>query len=184
MPPTGTRRRRPRASSNRRLARGGSDSRPGRIRAYRRNGGTPVLDPAKVTGKIVVCTRGTNARVDKSLAVKQAGGVGMILADNGAGVTADFHSVPSVHINLADGNVKAAAVVGIPDSDWGEVPVGFVILKPGERGDADELTQFCRARLASYKVPRTWRFVTQFPQTASGKIQKFKLRDDYLGDDA
>jgi fatty-acyl-CoA synthase len=76
-----------------------------------------------------------------------------------------------------------AAVVGIPDSDWGEVPVGFVILKPGQREDADELMQFCRTRLASYKVPRTWRFVTQFPQTASGKIQKFRLRDDYLGGD-
>ncbi|WP_407159070.1 AMP-binding protein [Bradyrhizobium sp. STM 3557] len=77
-----------------------------------------------------------------------------------------------------------AAVVGIPDADWGEVPVGFVILKPGQREDADELTQYCRARLASYKVPRTWRFVAQFPQTASGKIQKFKLRDDYLRGDA
>jgi fatty-acyl-CoA synthase len=77
-----------------------------------------------------------------------------------------------------------AAVVGIPDSDWGEVPVGFVILRPGQRADGDELTQFCRARLASYKVPRTWRFVAQFPQTASGKIQKFRLRDDYLGDGA
>lgn len=73
-----------------------------------------------------------------------------------------------------------ASVVGVPDPDWGEVPVGFVILKPGHRVDADELTQFCRARLASYKVPRIWRFVAQFPQTASGKTQKFKLRADYL----
>ncbi|CCE08028.1 AMP-dependent synthetase and ligase [Bradyrhizobium sp. STM 3843] len=79
--------------------------------------------------------------------------------------------------------VLDASVVGIPDADWGEVPVGFVILKPNQQGDADELMQFCRARLASYKVPRTWRFVAQFPQTASGKIQKFKLRDDYLGGD-
>jgi fatty-acyl-CoA synthase len=80
--------------------------------------------------------------------------------------------------------VLDASVVGVPDPDWVEVPVGFVILKPGQRADADEMMQFCRARLASYKVPRIWRFVSQFPQTASGKIQKFKLRADYLGGDA
>jgi hypothetical protein len=68
--------------------------------------GTPtaVLDPAKVAGKIVVCERGTNARVSKSDAVREAGGVGMILvnvdaaADN---IAADLHSVPSVHVALA-----------------------------------------------------------------------------------
>ncbi|MBO4225749.1 AMP-binding protein [Bradyrhizobium neotropicale] len=77
--------------------------------------------------------------------------------------------------------VLDAAIVGIPDADWGEVPVGFVVLKPDHRTDAAELTQFCRTRLASYKVPRIWRFVAQFPQTASGKTQKFRLRADYLG---
>ncbi len=69
-----------------------------------------VLDPAKVAGKIVICTRGTTARVDKSLAVLNAGGVGMILADNGAGLVADVHSVPTVHVSQADGNaIKAYA---------------------------------------------------------------------------
>lgn len=72
-----------------------------------------VLDPAKVTGKIVVCTRGTNARVDKSAAVKAAGGVGMVLVDNGAGLVADVHAVPSVHVNAADGAIiKAYAQTG------------------------------------------------------------------------
>jgi subtilisin family serine protease len=72
--------------------------------------GGNVLDPAKVAGKIVVCTRGTTARVNKSLAVKEAGGVGMILADNGAGLVAEAHSVPTIHVNVADGQaVKAYA---------------------------------------------------------------------------
>jgi Subtilase family/Fibronectin type-III domain/PA domain/Peptidase inhibitor I9 len=62
-----------------------------------------TLDPAKVAGKIVVCTRGTNARIDKSAAVAAAGGVGMILVDNGAGLVAEAHSVPTVHVNAADG---------------------------------------------------------------------------------
>ena len=61
------------------------------------------LDPAKVAGKIVVCTRGNNARVDKSLAVLNAGGVGMVLQDNGGGLVAEAHSVPTVHVTTADG---------------------------------------------------------------------------------
>ncbi len=57
------------------------------------------LDPAKVKGKIVVCERGVNDRVDKSKAVKRAGGVGMILANVVPGsLDADFHSVPTIHV--------------------------------------------------------------------------------------
>jgi len=59
-----------------------------------------TLDPAKVTGKIVACDRGTNARVDKSLAVQMAGGVGMILMNTSPNsLNADFHFVPSIHVN-------------------------------------------------------------------------------------
>jgi subtilisin family serine protease len=77
------------------------------------NGGTPVLDPAKVAGKIVVCDRGTNARVSKSLAVKEAGGVGMILVNVVPGsLNADFHSVPTVHLADTDrAAVKAYAAI-------------------------------------------------------------------------
>jgi len=69
------------------------------------------LDPAKVAGKIVVCTRGDNARVDKSLAVLNAGGVGMVLADTGAGLVSEVHSVPTVHVSQADGAAIKAYVV-------------------------------------------------------------------------
>jgi len=65
--------------------------------------GRTLLDPAKVAGKIVVCTRGDNARVDKSLAVKNAGGIGMVLVDNGSGLVSEAHSVPTVHISAANG---------------------------------------------------------------------------------
>jgi subtilisin family serine protease len=69
--------------------------------------GAPVLDPAKVAGKIVVCDRGVTARVNKSLAVAEAGGVGMILLNTSASsINADFHFVPSVHLQ----NTDAAAV--------------------------------------------------------------------------
>ncbi len=72
---------------------------------------TVVLDPAKVAGKIVVCQRGVTARVNKSLAVQQAGGVGMVLfnsPDNS--LNADFHFVPTVHVSQASGlAIKAYA---------------------------------------------------------------------------
>jgi fatty-acyl-CoA synthase len=80
--------------------------------------------------------------------------------------------------------ILGASVVGIPDRDWGEVPVGFIQLKPGHAASGEELMEFCRERLASYKVPRIWRVVEQFPQTASGKVQKFALRDRYLAEQA
>lgn len=77
------------------------------------NGGQPVLDPAKVKDKIVICTRGTNARVDKSLAVAEAGGVGMVQVDNGAGLVAEMHSVPTVHVNATKGaEIRAYAIGG------------------------------------------------------------------------
>ena len=61
--------------------------------------GAQVLDPAKVAGKIVVCDRGTNDRVDKSKAVLEAGGVGMILLNTSPNtLNADLHSVPTVHL--------------------------------------------------------------------------------------
>ncbi|WP_395687746.1 S8 family peptidase [Caenimonas koreensis] len=68
--------------------------------------GGPGLDPAKVRGKIVLCDRGTSDRVDKSLAVQEAGGVGMVLVNTSANtLNADFHSVPTVHV--ADTNRAA-----------------------------------------------------------------------------
>ena len=70
-----------------------------------------VLDPAKVAGKIVVCDRGVTARVNKSLAVQEAGGVGMILINTSVNsLNADFHFVPTVHLQSTDrAAVKAYA---------------------------------------------------------------------------
>jgi subtilisin family serine protease len=79
---------------------------------YGSSDGAVVLDPAKVAGKVVVCTRGTTARVNKSLAVAQAGGVGMIMIDNGAGLVAEAHSVPTVHVPAANGAAIRAYVTG------------------------------------------------------------------------
>jgi fatty-acyl-CoA synthase len=73
--------------------------------------------------------------------------------------------------------IANAAVVGLPDKEWGEIVAAFVQPRPGVDLATDELEAFCRRHLSSFKIPRVWRFVQQFPQTASGKIQKFILRD-------
>jgi len=71
-----------------------------------------ALDPSKVTGKVLLCERGVSARVDKSKAVKDAGGAGMILIDvsNTTAPIADPHSVPSVHLNFNDGAIVKAYI--------------------------------------------------------------------------
>ena len=74
------------------------------------------------------------------------------------------------------------SVVGVHDATWGEIPVAFI--RPiGAPPSEQELFTFCRQHLAPYKTPRHWRFVDRFPQTASGKVQKFALRDAFQPDD-
>jgi fatty-acyl-CoA synthase len=65
-------------------------------------------------------------------------------------------------------------------SPWGEVVAAFVQARPGTKPDGAELETFCRHHLAPHKVRRLWRFVSHFPQTASGKPQKFMLREQEL----
>ncbi len=72
--------------------------------------------------------------------------------------------------------VQEAAVVGLPDEKWGEAPHAFVVLKPDGVVSAEELRTFTRERLAHFKTPHTFTFVTELPKTATGKIQKFVLR--------
>jgi fatty-acyl-CoA synthase len=86
----------------------------------------------------------------------------------------EIEDVLVTHPALAD-----ASVVGIADQEWGEVVAAFVQLKPGYQATGEDLKAFCHQHLASYKVPRHWRFVEKFPLTASGKIQKFVLRDRF-----
>ncbi len=81
--------------------------------------------------------------------------------------------------------VAEAAVVGIPDGRWGEVVAAFVRPTPGTQPAEEELFSYCREHLAPHKTPRHWVFIDAFPLTASGKIQKFVLREQYgakLGD--
>ncbi len=73
-------------------------------------------------------------------------------------------------------DILEAAVVAQPSAKWGETPCAFVGLKPGSRATEAEIIEFCRARMAHFKVPRTIIF-GPLPKTSTGKVQKFQLRD-------
>lgn len=72
-------------------------------------------------------------------------------------------------------DVVEAAVFGLPDADLGEAVAAAVVLRPGAPRDAGALTAFCRERLASYKKPRSIRFVASLPRNAMGKVLKDRL---------
>jgi acyl-CoA synthetase (AMP-forming)/AMP-acid ligase II len=74
-------------------------------------------------------------------------------------------------------SVLDVAVVGIADETLGEVPKACVVLKSGAAAAADELEAHCRRNLAAYKIPRAFEFRSELPKTASGKIQRFLLRE-------
>ncbi len=73
--------------------------------------------------------------------------------------------------------VQEAAIVGLPHEKWGEAPYAFVVLREGASATDAELIAFTRDRLAHFKAPHGVTFVTELPKTATGKIQKFVLRD-------
>lgn len=73
--------------------------------------------------------------------------------------------------------VLEAAVVGVPDDRWGEAPRAFVVMKTGAAFAEAELREHCRSCLAHFKVPREFVPVAELPKTATGKIQKFVLRN-------
>ncbi len=68
-------------------------------------------------------------------------------------------------------------IVGIPSRKYGEEVAAFIIAKPEMEVRTEDVRDFCRGRIAWYKVPRHITIVDSFPMTASGKIQKYKLRE-------
>ena len=78
---------------------------------------------------------------------------------------------------LTHPDVAAAEVFGVPDERYGEEVCAFVIPRPGRALSEEDLREFCRGRIAHYKVPRHVRFVSEMPVTATGKPQKFRMRE-------
>ena len=73
--------------------------------------------------------------------------------------------------------VQDISVVGVPDPKYIEELAAWIRLKPGQSASEAEIREFCQANLSHYKVPKYIRFVDEFPQTVTGKIQKFKIRE-------
>ncbi len=71
-------------------------------------------------------------------------------------------------------------VFGVPDAKYGEELCAWIVLKHGEKADADEIREFCRGQISHFKIPRYVQFVAEFPMTVTGKVQKFSMRDSMI----
>ena len=90
-------------------------------------------------------------------------------------VKARFAEVLRHHPAIAD-----VYVFGVPDEKFGEEVAAAIRLKPDMAATEDEIKMFCREQLAQFKIPRFMRFIETFPMTASGKVQRFKLREMFI----
>lgn len=77
-------------------------------------------------------------------------------------------------------DILEAAVIGLPDPVWGEEVTAFIILKPGASSTAETIVSYCLEHLARFKCPKEVIFMESFPKTATGKIQKGRLKEAYL----
>ncbi|MCK4784861.1 MAG: long-chain-fatty-acid--CoA ligase [Desulfobacteraceae bacterium] len=75
--------------------------------------------------------------------------------------------------------IEEAAVIGIPDPEWGQEPRAVVVLKKAEGATAEEIMEYCRSRLAGFKRPRSVIFVDSLPRNAMGKVLKKELREKF-----
>jgi fatty-acyl-CoA synthase len=78
--------------------------------------------------------------------------------------------------------ISDVAVYGVPHRKFGEEVAAAIRLKQGEAATPEEITAFCKGQIASFKIPKYIQFVSDFPQTASGKLQKYKLQERALQD--
>ncbi len=73
--------------------------------------------------------------------------------------------------------IKNVQIIGVPDEKYGEEIQAWIELREGETATEEEIREFCKGRIAHYKIPRYVKFVTEYPMTVTGKIQKFKMRE-------
>jgi fatty-acyl-CoA synthase len=120
---------------------------------------------------------GDEASIDEKGLVRITGRIKDLIIRGGENISPkEIEDCLRAHPAVAD-----AYVYGLPDDFFGEIVAAAVRLKSAaEAADAPALVGWCAERLARFKVPKEVRFVTEFPMTASGKVQKFKLREEHL----
>jgi len=98
-------------------------------------------------------------------------------------IVGGFNAYPAEIEGIMVGHpsIGQVAVVGVPDERLGEVGVAFVVPRPGQTVDPDELGAWCREHMANFKVPRTIRVVDSLPLNPTGKVMKFQLRAQLAG---
>ncbi|MHB1433565.1 MAG: AMP-binding protein [Streptosporangiaceae bacterium] len=78
--------------------------------------------------------------------------------------------------------IEDVQVIGVPDAKYGEELCAWVKVRPGETLSEQDVRDYCRGKIAHYKVPRYVRFSTDFPMTVTGKVQKFKMRETSIAE--
>ncbi|WP_243290755.1 long-chain-fatty-acid--CoA ligase [Bacillus sp. FJAT-47783] len=91
----------------------------------------------------------------------------------------NVYSIEVENVLYEHPDIQEVAVIGTPDPEWGEVVTSVIVSKLGKTISEKEIESFCRSRLAGYKIPRKVIFVDELPRNTSGKIQKYKLREQF-----
>ncbi|HTA45868.1 MAG TPA: long-chain-fatty-acid--CoA ligase [Bryobacteraceae bacterium] len=92
----------------------------------------------------------------------------------------NISSIEVEHVLASHPSVAEAAVVGAPDPVWGEIPVAFVVVKPGSYCDQEQLAAFAEQKLAKFKLPRKYKFQSEpLPKGGTGKVLKRELREQF-----
>ena len=78
--------------------------------------------------------------------------------------------------------IQDVQVFGVPDRRFGEELCAWIMLRDGEQATPEDIQGFCRGQIAHYKIPRYIKFVTAFPMTVTGKIQKFIMREQMIAE--
>lgn len=121
---------------------------------------------------------GDQATVDADGYVRITGRIKELIIRGGENIAPkEIEDLLRQHPKIAD-----VYIYGIPDERLGEDVAAAIRLKPDQTATPEEIREFCDGRIAKFKVPRRIRFVESFPMTASGKVQKFKLREIHMAE--